>query len=70
MIAVQFQATVKDGVIEIPAEYRDQVTGRLRVILLADEMSAVKANRIDFLLAHPGEVQGFRPLTREEAHAR
>jgi hypothetical protein len=33
-------------------------------------MSAVKANRIDFLLAHPVEVQGFRPSTREEAHAR
>jgi hypothetical protein len=67
---VEFQATVNDGIIEIPPKYRDQVTGRVRVILLADEMPAVKANRIDLLLAHPVEVEGFTPLTREEAHAR
>ena len=70
MLAVEFQATVKDGVIEIPPEYRDQIRGRVRVILLTDEALAVKANMIDVLLAHPVEVQDFRPLTREEAHAR
>ena len=70
MLAVEFQATVKDGVIEIPPEYRDQIRGRVRVILLTDEARALKANMIDVLLAHPVEVQDFRPLTREEAHAR
>jgi len=70
MLVVEFQATVKDGVIEIPPEYRGQVRGRVRVILLTDEAPAVKANMIDVLLAHPVEVQDFRPLTREEAHAR
>jgi len=70
MLAVEFQATVKDGVIEIPPEYRDQIRGRVRVILLTDEARALKANMIDVLLARPVEVQDFRPLTREEAHAR
>jgi hypothetical protein len=67
---VEFQAIVNDGVIEIPPEHRDQVTGRVRVILLSDESPAVKANMIDLLLAHPVEVEGFTPLTREEAHDR
>lgn len=70
MYAVEFQTTVKDGVIEIPPEYRGQIPGRVRVILLADEMPKAAANMIDVLLAHPVEVQGFRPLSREEAHAR
>ena len=70
MLAVEFQATVKDGVIEIPPEYLGRVRGRVRVILLTDEARSVKANMIDVLLAHPVEVQDFRPLTREEAHAR
>jgi hypothetical protein len=70
MYAVEFQTTVKDGVIEIPPEYRGKVPGRVRVILLADEMPKATANMIDVLLAHPVEVQGFRPLSREEAHAR
>ena len=70
MTTVEFQATANDGVIEIPPGYRDRVTGRVRVILLTDETPAVKANMIDVLLAHPVEVEGFTPLSREEAHAR
>jgi len=69
MFAVEFQTTVKDGVIEIPPEYRKQIPGHVRVILLADEMPKTTTNMIDLLLAHPVEVQGFRPSTREEAHA-
>ena len=70
MTTVEFQATANDGAIEIPPGYRDRVTGRVRVILLTDEARALKANMIDVLLAHPVDVQDFRPLTREEAHAR
>ena len=70
MYAVEFQTTVKNGVIEIPPEYRAQVPGRVRVIVLADESPSVKVNMIDYLLTHPIEARGFKPLSREEAHAR
>jgi hypothetical protein len=70
MRAVEFQVTIKDGLIEIPLEYRGQVRGRVRVILLADEAPAGKVNMIDYLLAHPTKAQGFKPLTRRDAHVR
>lgn len=70
MCAVEFKTTVKDGVIEIPAEYRGQVPDRVRVILLAEHTSANKTDMIDRLLAHPVKVRGLRPLTREDAHTR
>jgi hypothetical protein len=69
MYAVEFQTTAKDGVIENPLEYRAQVPGRVRVIVLADESPAIKLNMIEYLLAHPIEARGFKPLTREETHA-
>jgi hypothetical protein len=35
MIAVEFEAEVTDGIIEIPEPHRDQIHGAVRVILLA-----------------------------------
>lgn len=70
MHAVEFKAKVKNGVIEIPQEYKEQFKSLVRVILLADEPESSVVNLIDQLLANPLKVNGFRPLTREEAHAR
>ena len=69
MYAVEFQAKVKNGSIEIPEEYRPRFKERVRVILLAEEESTV-ANFIDHLLQHPIPIPGFRPLTREEIYER
>ncbi|PIV22445.1 MAG: hypothetical protein COZ69_05730 [Deltaproteobacteria bacterium CG_4_8_14_3_um_filter_45_9] len=69
MHALEFFATVKNGVIEIPREYLKHLTNRVRVILLVEEAKPA-VNFIDELLAHPVRVNGFRPLTREEVHAR
>jgi hypothetical protein len=69
MHALEFFATVKNGVIEIPREYLKNLTNRVRVILLVEEAKPA-VNFIDELLAHPVRVNGFRPLTREEVHAR
>lgn len=69
MYAVEFQAKVKDGVIEIPEVYRDRFKERVRVILLA-EKEGVSVNFIDQLLQHPVKVAGFKPLTREEMDGR
>jgi hypothetical protein len=69
--AVEFQAIVKNGMIEIPREYRKRLSQRVRVIVLAEEeRKAQPASLIDDLLLNPIKIEGFRPLTRDEAHAR
>ena len=70
MFAIEFQTTVKNGIIEIQRQYLRNLTHRVRVILLVEEVSKTTVNFIDQLLAHPVRVKGFRPLTREEIYAR
>jgi len=67
MHAIEFQTKVKDGSIAIPEEYRDQLKGSVRVILLAEE-STEKFDMIEHLLANPLNVEGFKPLAREEIY--
>ena len=66
----EFQAVIKNGVIEIPRRYLRNLSNRVRVILLIEQTSETTANFIDQLLAQSVRVQGFRPLTREEIYAR
>jgi hypothetical protein len=68
MYAIEFWSRVKDGMIEIPAEYRDRVTDEVKVIVLTDGHERTD-NLIDRLLEAPLQVQGFKPLTRDEIHA-
>lgn len=70
MYTIEFQATVKNGMIEIPRKYLNKLAHRVRVILLVEENSKTTANFIDQLLAHPINISGFRPLPREEIHGR
>jgi len=51
MYAVEFQAKIKDGTIEIPALYRNRFKERVRVILLAEE--STDETFIDKLLQNP-----------------
>jgi hypothetical protein len=67
MFAIEFQARVKDGVIEIPHEYRDQLTESVRVIILASERPQ-GTGIIARLLAHPLHDPTFVPLTRDEIY--
>ena len=69
MYAVEFQATINDGIIEIPEVYRHRFKERVRVILLAEEESTT-VNLIDQLLQHPLKVAGFKPFTRDEMYER
>jgi hypothetical protein len=69
MYAVEFQAKVKNGAIEIPGEYKTRFKGRVRVILLVEEESPV-VNFIDHLLQHPVHIAGFKPFTRDEVYER
>lgn len=70
MHAIEFQATIKDGMIEIPSKYRDEFRDRVKVRLQALEEPTHCRNMIDELMARPLKLTGFRPLSREEAHAR
>jgi hypothetical protein len=69
MYAVEFQAKIKDGTIEIPEVYRHRFKKRVRVILLAEEESTT-VNLIDQLLQHPLKVAGFKPFARDEMYER
>ncbi len=70
MYAIEFQTTIKNGIIEIPRAYLRKLTNRVRVIVLVEEASKTTVNFIDQLLDHPVRVKDFRPLTREEIYAR
>jgi hypothetical protein len=69
MYAVEFQAQIKNGTIEIPEAYRSRFKEHVRVILLAEEDSPT-VTLIDQLLQYPVKVPGFKPLTREEMYER
>jgi hypothetical protein len=66
----EFQAVIKNGVIEVPRRYLRNLSNRVRVILLIEQTPETAANFIDQLIAQSVRVQGFRPLTREEIYAR
>ena len=70
MLSVAFQTQVADGMIKIPAEYRQEFRDRVTVILLHDEPLEEDDDIISELLAQPVRVDGFRPLSREEIYAR
>lgn len=71
MFAIEFQAKIENGVIEIPAEYREQISQekRVKVIPIADRSQGDRQpDLIDRLLASPLKVDGFTPLQREEIY--
>jgi len=67
MIAIEFQTDIKDGTIEIPLQYRDQLAGSVRVIILSPLMQR-SSKIIHRLLEHPLEDDAFTPLKRDEIH--
>jgi hypothetical protein len=70
MLSVAFQTKEADGVIRIPAEYRQDFQSRVTVILLRDEPLASEDDIISELLEHPVQMAAFRPMSREEIYAR
>jgi hypothetical protein len=68
MYAIEFRAKVKNGTIEIPSQYRDRLTDEVKVIVLA-ETKEWTGDLIDRLLEKPLQVQGFKPLSRDDIYA-
>jgi hypothetical protein len=70
MGTIEFRTTIKNGVIEIPAKYRNQVKNRVRVILVPEGEKSIRPNLIDQLLEKPIRVPDFYPIKRDDLHER
>jgi len=69
LYAIEFQARVKDGIIQVPMQYQEQLKTTVRVIILV-EPPASRQTFIDQLLAHPLQIPDFQPLSRDEIYVR
>lgn len=71
MRTAEFEAEVKNGTVEIPAEYREQFGNSVRVTLSSEEPDPGSSLTIlDQWLASPIRISDFQPLSREQAHVR
>lgn len=71
MFAVEFQANIKNGVIEIPDEYKQEFDeGNSVKVLIMKKQRNSATGIIARLTSNPVKVKGFTPLTRDEAHER
>jgi len=68
MFSVEFQTDVKNGVIEIPDEYKQEFDDSNVRVIITKKQKTSAAGIIARLMSSPLEVKGFTPLTREEAH--
>lgn len=72
MAEVEFRAKVKNGMIEIPTEYRQELgEGSLvRVTVQSKSQKSQRTSIMDKLAKNPISVRGLRKLTRDELHDR
>ena len=73
MSTIKFQATFKNGVIEIPAQYQQEVEAMEVVEVVVKKVEKQKKKISGFLkelIENPIEVKDFTPLTREEIYDR
>jgi ureidoglycolate hydrolase len=70
MQTIEFRTKIKNGVIQIPARFKGKVADDVQVILISKSEKASQPDIIDELMSHPLQIKGFKPLTRDEAHAR
>jgi hypothetical protein len=73
MSTVEFQVTVKNGVIEIPDHYQQEVEAMevVEVIVKKAEKRTKKISGfLKELIENPIEVKDFKPLTRDEIYDR
>jgi hypothetical protein len=68
MVTVQFQAKVKNGVIQIPRKYQGKFNDKVHVILRVEGKKAASMNYLDKLMTNPVKVKNFKRLTREQIY--
>jgi hypothetical protein len=69
MYAIEFRTKIKNGIIEVPTEYRNRLKDNVKVILLSEEEETT-FNMIERLMDSPLKAENFTPLTREEIYER
>jgi len=69
MQTLTFKATVKNGMIRIPQEYRNQLPERVKIVVFPEKQQYGE-DTVKRLLAEPLRVSNFKPLAREEIHER
>ncbi|HEY9701809.1 MAG TPA: hypothetical protein V6C58_05155 [Allocoleopsis sp.] len=68
---LEFRAKIKQGVIEIPSEYKPNLLEGMEVkIIIASEEQKPKKRLMDELAENPISVKGLPKLTRDEIHER
>lgn len=68
--AIEFQASIRDGNIQIPETYRTNLEGEtVKVVLLKTERKTAAVGIIAQLIANPIPFNG-QPLSRDELHDR
>lgn len=73
MSTVEFQTTVKNGVIEIPDQYQQEVEAMEVVEVFVKKAEKQKKKISGFLkelIENPIEIKNFKPLTRDEIYDR
>jgi hypothetical protein len=74
METIEFQAKIKNGVIEIPGEYSQELNDsemvEVTIKRIVKKKRIAKTGIIARLIENPILVENFKPLTREEAHDR
>ena len=70
MQTIEFRAKIKNGIIQIPARFKGKVAEDVQVILVSKSEKKTTTDIIDELMAHPLKSKRFKPMTRDEAHAR
>ncbi len=68
--SVEFKAKIKQGIIEIPEEYKQELTeeNEVTVIVLKHPKRISQTGMIAELTQNPISVPGIRKLTRDEIH--
>lgn len=68
--SVAFTAKIKQGMIEIPEQYQDELIGEneVRVIVIKQPKKISQTGIIAELTENPIAVPGVRQLTRDEIH--
>jgi len=70
METIEFRTKIKNGMIQIPAKFKGKVAEDVQVILISKSEKKPETDIIDELMSRPLKVKGFKPMTRDEAHAR
>lgn len=69
---VEFETEIRNGVIEIPEQYRQELGDgyKIKVSILTKNLQKRSWSIMDELAQHPISVKGLSKLTRDEMHDR